>query len=95
MTDFMQQRTAAILKAAHDAHHAYEKDELGEKRDEQWAAWYADYLATNDLGELLGKGVDLDDLAIFLEESSRQFKTSDTKDAWHDYMAAHLLETLK
>ncbi len=84
-----------MLNAVQRAHHSYQEHELGGKRNEQWAAWYADYLATNGLGELLGKEVDLDDLAVFLEENFKQFETSKSKDAWPDYIAAHLIETFE
>lgn len=93
MADLVLQKASDLLKAARDAHHAYEKDELGGKRDEQWAAWYADNLITNGLGALIGKDLDPDELAAFLDESSREMQASGSKQSWPDYTASRFLET--
>lgn len=95
MADLVLQKATEMLKAASDAHHTYEKDELEGKRDEQWTAWYADNLITNGLGSLIGKELDADELAAFLEESSRQLQGSGSKETWQDYTATRFLETFE
>ncbi len=48
MADIVQEKLSALLKKAKEAHTQFEKIELGGQYDEQWAAWYADYLVTGD-----------------------------------------------
>lgn len=60
---------AEALQRAADAHHEYEK-ELGYP-DEDWAAWYADFMMRDSqihgLECSIGYGVDLEDYAdVFL-----------------------------
>jgi hypothetical protein len=42
MANVTKERLAELLREAADAHHEYEKD-LGE-RDDDWPAWYAEYV---------------------------------------------------
>jgi hypothetical protein len=42
-----------LLKEAEAAHGKYEAEELGGERDEEWAAWYAEYIV-----KALGEGVE-------------------------------------
>lgn len=92
MSDLIQQKVSQLLSAAFDAHKIYEKEELDNKRDEQWPAWYADYLITNGLGGLIGRQLDPDDLAAFLEESDREFKATHKNETWQDYYAKRFSE---
>jgi hypothetical protein len=45
-----------LLREAEEAHGRYEKEELGGKRDEDWPAWYAEYIvnALQQRGEEAG-----------------------------------------
>jgi len=93
MTDLTQQKVFDMLIAAHTAHHSYQEQELSGNWNEQWPAWYADYLLTNGLGGLIGRELDVDELAEFLETSNREFEASGGQASWHDYTARRLLET--
>ncbi len=95
MADLVQQKVAIMLNAAQRAHHSYQEQELSGKRNEQWPAWYADYLITNGLGGLLGHELDVDELAEFLETCDRQFEAEGSQGNWQDYTANHLLQDLE
>jgi hypothetical protein len=94
MADLLQNQIAALLKKAQEAHHAYEKAELDGKYDEQWPAWYADFLLNNGLPALTGTTPDPDALAAFLERTSQQMKAEASQATWNDYTANKLLDTL-
>jgi len=38
-------KLAEYLRAAEQAHAVYEREQLNGVRDENWAAWYANYIA--------------------------------------------------
>lgn len=94
MVDPLQNQIAGLLKHGQEAHHTYEKAELDGKYDEQWPAWYADFLLNNGLPALTGTTPDPDALAAFLEHSSQQMKAEGSLEAWNEYTASKLLDTL-
>jgi hypothetical protein len=94
MADPLQNQIAGLLKQAQEAHHTYEKVELDGKYDEQWPAWYSDFLLNNGLPTLTGTTPDPDALAAFLERTSQQMKTEGSQETWSDYTANKLLDTL-
>ena len=95
MTDLVELKVAELLGLAQQAHHAYQSAELNGKRNEQWAAWYADFLGTNGLGDLIGKELDLDELAEFLEETDREYKTGRSQGRCNDFAARKFLDTFE
>jgi hypothetical protein len=46
MTDWQpnKEELAQLLREAEKAHGAYEKEELGGVRDEDWPSWYAEFI---------------------------------------------------
>lgn len=92
MADLLQEKLTDLLEQAASAHHAYESEELEGVRDEQWPAWYADYLLNNGLDALLGSQADADDLGSALDEITQQQKTEGNSQPWPAYAAAKLLE---
>lgn len=94
MVDIVQEKLAALLQQAKEAHTQFEKIELEGKFDEQWEAWYADYLVTSGLPGLVGKEPDMDQLASLINEISQRHKAERTAESWADYAARELLETL-
>lgn len=91
--DGLEVKVSSLLRQAQKAHHDFETTELEGERDEQWAAWYADYLQTNGLDGLIGLELDTDSLAAFLEKSAQDFKAMNGSLSWEDFTAARLLET--
>ena len=93
MSDIVQQKLSALLQQAKEAHLQFEKIELGGQFDEQWAAWYADFLVTSGLVGLVGKEPDVDQLASQLNEILQRHKAERTAEDWADYAARELLQT--
>jgi hypothetical protein len=92
MADLLQEKLTALLEQAASAHHKYEGEELKGVRDEQWPAWYADYLLNNGLDALLGSQADSDEISAALEGLTRQQKEENNAQPWAAYAAAKLLE---
>lgn len=67
--------------------------ELDGIRDEQWPAWYADYLLTNGLSGLTSVDIEIDQLTEILEVSAEEFKAENGKETWTEYTARKLLES--
>ena len=44
MADLTKEELTRLLREAEEAHGKYEKEELGGVRDEEWAAWYAEFI---------------------------------------------------
>ncbi len=77
-----QQELERALTAAGAAHHEYEQNSLGGKRDEQWPGWYAAYV--------LGR---LGDFAA-PTPLSRWLEAAPGGDNWTASAAAHVLRQL-
>ncbi len=43
-TALTKEELTALLREAEAAHGVYEREELGGVRDEEWAAWYAEFI---------------------------------------------------
>jgi hypothetical protein len=54
--DLTKEELARLLREAEEAHGHYETEELGGVRDEEWAAWYAEFIvnALRERGEGAG-----------------------------------------
>lgn len=94
MPDIGQEKLSELLKQAKEAHVHFEKVELSGQYDEQWAAWYADYLVTSGLQALIGREPDVDRLTNQLNEIIQRHKAERTAENWADYTARELLHTL-
>jgi len=93
MSDIIQEKLSALLQQAKNAHLQFEKIELGGQFDEQWAAWYADFLVTGGISGLLGFEPDIDQFSSQLNEISQRHKAERTAESWADYTARALQET--
>ncbi len=56
MTPLTREELTSLLREAEEAHGRYETEELGGVRDEEWAAWYAEFIvnALHQRGEESG-----------------------------------------
>ena len=56
-TDLTKEELTRLLREAEAAHGEYERDELGGVRDEEWSAWYAEFIvnALRERGEEPGQ----------------------------------------
>lgn len=91
MADALQTKVEALLREAQAAHHRYENEELRGVRDEQWAAWYADYLLANGLDGLLASQSDADELSAALNDITEEKLQAGNGEDWAAYSAAALL----
>jgi hypothetical protein len=91
MADLLLEKLTALLEQAASAHHVYESEELKGVRDEQWPAWYADYLLNNGLDGLLASQADSDEIAAALEQITQQQKQEGNSQPWAAYTAAQLV----
>lgn len=92
MADILQEKLTNLLQQTAEAHHKYESEELKGVRDEQWPAWYADFLLTNGLDGLLGSQADADEIALALEEITKRQKSEANQEPWPGFTARQLLE---
>ena len=44
MSELTKEELTGLLREAEAAHGKYEAEELGGVRDEEWAAWYAEFI---------------------------------------------------
>lgn len=95
MADIVKEKLSELLKKAKEAHAQFEKIELDGQYDEQWAAWYADYLFTSGLPGLIGRAPDIDQLAAQLSEISQRHQAEHTAENWADYTAREILQSLR
>jgi hypothetical protein len=85
----------ALLGQAGAAHGVYEERELGGVYDQQWPQWYAAYLVTHGLGELVGAPVTAEQVATWLSACDAAYKAERPARGWAAYYAgrARLLQT--
>lgn len=80
----------ALLSQAGSAHHHFEQTVLKGVYDQEWPAWYADYVIQHGLGELLSTPVTVEPLAQFLAEDYEVYKRENSKLDWADYTAQQI-----
>jgi hypothetical protein len=84
---------AKLLSQAGSAHHHFERTVLKGVYDQEWPAWYADYVITHGLGELLPAPVTVEQLGRFLADNYELYKREDSsKLGWADYTAQQISE---
>lgn len=86
---------AALLSQAGSAHHQFEQTILKGVYDQEWPAWYADYVIRHSLQELLPVPVTTEQLSRFLAENYELYKQENSKLGWADYTAQQINEHFK
>jgi hypothetical protein len=56
MTELTKEELTELLVEAEAAHGRYEAEELGGARDEEWAAWYAEFIVNRIRESAEGSG---------------------------------------
>ena len=89
------ERLSQLLEEAHTAHSVYEKDVLHGVWDEEWPAWYAGYLATHGILDLVAwdsQGREPPEgLALLLTEADRLHQSTAPEQHWPHFYARYLL----
>ena len=89
-------RLAALLGEAGAAHGRYEEEALGGVYDQQWAEWYARYLADHGFYTLLGvtDPADRPALAEWLAAADASHRAHAPGEPWSAYYARYFLAGL-
>ncbi len=85
-------RIAKLLTQAGTAHHEYEQTQLRGKTDAAWADWYADFLVTHGVRDIVGATVTPRQLSVGLAQATESHKKEHTGLAWAEYTAAKIAE---
>lgn len=85
---------SALLRETGSAHGVYETTELDGVYDEQWPIWYAAYLVTHGVGDLLGRPVTVEELRVLLKKCQAAHERDRAAEAWPVYYARHLIALL-
>lgn len=89
------ERMTQLLEEAHTAHSVYEKGVLHGVWDEEWPAWYAAYLATHGILDLVAwdsQGREPPEgLALLLAEADRLHQRTAPQQHWPHFYARYLL----
>ncbi len=83
---------ANLLSQAGSAHHVFEQTILKGVYDQEWPAWYAQYVIEHGLNDLLGRPVTVEQLGRFLAENYELYKRENSKLSWADYTAQQINE---
>lgn len=94
MADERTSTVAKLLDETESEHGAYERDELGGERDEQWATWYARYALDHDLGGTLGTSPGIEELAGVLTEATDAHEREGSDQGWSEFAAAMVVDRL-
>lgn len=81
---------AHLLSQAGSAHHHFEQTVLNGVYDQEWPAWYADYVIKHGLKELLPTPITVEQLARFFAENYEVYKRENSKQSWTDYTAQQI-----
>jgi hypothetical protein len=85
-----------LLLQAKEAHGLHEAKALGGNYDKEWADWYAAWLITNGLNEILKQSYGVQGLAKSLGAMAEaQKESSYPPEKWADYYASTLLHEAK
>lgn len=91
MTDTFTLQLTHLLQDASAAHGVYETDVLDGVYDEQWAAWYADWLVNHGLNELLETHFDAPSFGKLLEALNVEHEQSERSESWAQFTARALI----
>jgi hypothetical protein len=83
----------ALLSETEAAHGAYEAADLGGVYDQDWPAWYAAYAVDHGIGEVLGRDVTANDLAVTLARAYAEFEQTEPKaEPWQTFVARRIVD---
>lgn len=93
MTDRIQ-AIEALLAQAKAAHAEYERTELNGVYDEDWAQWYAAFIAAYGLADLVGRPTDVSEVASFLQGAWAEQERAAPAEPWESYTARRIATEL-
>ena len=86
----------SLLGETGRAHGEYEESELQGVYDQQWPEWYARYAVDHGIGELVGRALTADELAMYLASTNAEFERIEPKpsEPWAAYTARRIAAEL-
>jgi hypothetical protein len=90
MDGYEVNQIASLLSQAGSAHHQFEQTVLKGVYDQEWPAWYAEYVIAHGLNDLLPNPVTIEQLSRFLAENYEVYKKENSKLGWADYTAQQI-----
>jgi hypothetical protein len=84
-----------LLSQAGSAHHHFEQTVLNGVYDQEWPAWYADYVITHGLAPLLPTPLTADQLGQILAENYEHYQKENPKQGWAEFTAQQIATTWK
>lgn len=85
---------AASLTQARNADRAYKQTVRKGVYDEDWAAWYADYVIQQGLGNVLNQSVTREQVSQFLSEIYQGYQQENSTQTWADYTVEQMAREL-
>jgi hypothetical protein len=83
-------KVAGLLHEAAETHHQVFR--ITDGADDDWASWYAEWLATlSELPELLGGNVVRSELTYLLVRLDKEYTERRVAERWEDYYARELV----
>jgi hypothetical protein len=91
MTEPIEQVSALLHEAAETHHQVYR---ITDGNDDDWASWYADWLARlSELPELLARRPVRSELTYQLVDLDREYTAAGTGQPWEQFYAERLVRT--
>jgi steroid delta-isomerase-like uncharacterized protein len=87
----LQQQIAALLSETGAAHGVYEEGQLNGVYDQNWPAWYADYLVEHGLGDVIGESVSIEQLGHLLKQYDQDYRREQPGESWPAYYATRFV----
>jgi hypothetical protein len=92
MADTLNNQLVDLLQRAGAAHGVYEHEELNDVYDQEWAAWYANWVIEHGLNTLLNTAYDGAALGKLLRDLNEELKQGNSGEAWAAFTARRLIE---
>ncbi|HEX9015096.1 MAG TPA: hypothetical protein VF960_03720 [Chloroflexota bacterium] len=86
-------RLRSLLAEAAEAHHEFEENELAGRSDPDWPAWYARYLISHGLVDLIGRDFSETGLSQLLRKCDDVYRRDQPAEEWQDYYARGIATT--
>jgi hypothetical protein len=91
LPDARVEKVSALLHEAAETHHQVFR--ITDGTDDDWASWYADWLAKlSELPELLGTAPVRSELVFMLVKLDKDYVAEQPNEPWERYYASRLIE---
>ena len=96
MSADMTAAVEALLARTQAAHGDYETTQLNGVYDEAWPQWYAEHAVAHGLGDLLGRPIDVEELAAFFTSAWDEAKRAgvEPSEPWRTSTAREIVAKL-